>query len=675
LGFDTVAGELYVRPATNAIGNSFNSTSGNFTVNSGTIGAQTAAATTGEFLWTNPFSLAPSLQPGTRIYVVQDGAKLGGAAWPAGIGLNKNGQNDFLLLVKVSDVLRDEGFATFFARRGGTVYSHFEGDLSGGGRVPIPLSPQANALNDGFGHYNVTWTGGGGAALLAGDIVAMNSDSEIAAIVANVTDSGGTGDFDYFLIRSLNQLTAAAASAESPATKTMTLGTPTSLQPVTDATTISPIVHGAISKDILNGNGTRLYSIEVDPNSLSFVRVYRALQFMLRRGSTEQLDGMDGEQYTGSTLHINYSGQAGGEFSEGAVVYDSVTSAFGTVVADHASGTDGDIILRNTRGSFAETSVLWDAISSPTVTADIDTVRTVPTLSSAVLGNIAGGTYFGAPGMFFTLANIASGEEKLYQLVDDLGVTQTPPNTVPVAVTSMGTGDWVSVFRLDAALTSGGQIVKNEYTGHATNNNAGGTTYEVTTTISSEAPPDGVVSVVVSTDVEEQYWYASYATTVFTLVNITDVAESAGDTTGLTCTRATGDWTADGVLPGMIIQNTTDGSRGIVKTVGTTTLTLETQNNGQGLTGGAENDWDISDNIRINKLVADRDSLDTYVPFLHAKNTAGTDETTTVIQSSPINVVVRVRQGKVILPFTVGQTIGSAGMSQAAIRNLDTIAT
>ena len=125
----------------------------------------------------------------------------------------------------------------------------------------------------------------------------------------------------------------------------------------------------------------------------------------------------------------------------------------------------------------------------------------------------------------------------------------------------------------------------------------------------------------------------------------------------------------------MIIQNTTDGSQGIIKTVGTTTLTLETQNNGKGLTGGTEDDWDIADNIRINKLVADRDSLDTYVPFLHAKNTAGTDESTTIIQSSTIYVVVRVRQGKVILPFTVGQTIGSSGMSQAAIRNLDTIAT
>ena len=276
LGYDTDLGYLYIRPADDTAANSFDSVSGNLDVTGGTqdIGAQTAAAVTGESLWTNPFSLAPSLQPGTRIYAVQNGVKLGSGAagltaWPAGIGLNADGQIDVLLLVRDLGQLIDDGFVTFFARRGGTVYSHFEQDLSGGKAVPIPLSPQDNALVDGIGHYNVTWTGGAGSALVAGDIVTMNSDSEIAALVVAVTDSGATGDFDYFLIRGLSQLTAAAASAESPSTKTFTLGTPTNLNPVTDAATISPLTFTAITRDINNGAGLQPYSIEVNPNSLS----------------------------------------------------------------------------------------------------------------------------------------------------------------------------------------------------------------------------------------------------------------------------------------------------------------------------------------------------------------------------------------------------------------------
>lgn len=676
LGFDVGRGELYIRPDTDAIGNSFNAASGNLDVTAGTanVGNQTAAAITGEFLWANPFSLAPSLQPGSRIYVLQDGAKL--TDWPASIGLNADGQTDLLLIVTVADVLIDDGFATFFARRGGTIYAHIEVDLSAGGRVPIGLAPQDNALTDGLGHYNVTWTGGAGSALVAGDIVAIDSDSEIAAIVAVANDSGATGDFDYFLIRGLSQLTAAAAGADAPSTKTFTLGTPTSLAPITDLATISPVVHTAISRDINNGNGARLYSIEVDPNSLSFVRVYRALQAMLRRGSTESLDGQNGELYTGSTLHLNYSGQAGGEFVEGNIVYGQTSGASGVVVADHVSGTDGDLILRNVRGTWVDTEVVGDAPTGPTVTADIDTVRAVPTLPTAVLGNIAGGTYFAAPGMFFTLANIASGEEKLYQLTDDLGITQSPPNTVPVEVTALGILDWVSVFRLDAALSAGGKIVKTDYTGHATLNDAQDTDYEVTGALGQEVPPAGVLVAVVAPDDEDHYWYASFSGTTFTLVTIPNGTEDTGDGTGLNLNDATGDFVNDGVVAGMIIQNITDGSYGFVKTVtDAQNLILETLDNGQGLQGGTGDDWGIGDTYAINKLRQDLDSLATYIPFLHVKNIAGTDESTTIIQSSGIFVMVRVRQGRIIIPFVVGQTIGATGMTQATIRQLDTIAT
>jgi hypothetical protein len=47
-----------------------------------------------------------------------------------------------------------------------------------------------------------------------------------------------------------------------------------------------------------------------------------------------------------------------------------------------------------------------------------------------------------------------------------------------------------------------------------------------------------------------------------------------------------------------------------------------------------------------------------------------------LIYTAPtIPVLVRVRQGKVILPFEIENTITNSGMSQAAIRTADTIAT
>ncbi len=332
------------------------------------------------------------------------------------------------------------------------------------------------------------------------------------------------------------------------------------------------------------------------------------------------------------------------------------------------------------RGTFTASNTVGDAPSSPTDFATIGSVRSIPTLPSAVLGTIAGGTYFGSPGMFFTLANIASGEEQSYQLVDDNGVTQVPPNTVNITATSLGVGDWVSVFRLNNPLSSGGQIVKNDYTSHATNNVAGDADFVVQTTINDEAPPSGVYRVVYDTDQEDWYAYSSFTASTFTNTAITDgtVSAGGGDTTGITLTDtgATG-FQTQGVLPGMIVRNTTDGSYGIVKSVTSeTVLVLETQNNGQGLIGGTENDWDVSDAYTINKLRQTYDGSDTvYVPFLDVKNTSGSQQSTTIIQTADIDVVFKVRQGGVILPFTTGQTIGANGMSQAAIRTLDTIAT
>lgn len=630
---------------------------------------------TGEKLWTNAY-IVTTLPATTRAYAVQAGEKITDQAggWPGSIGFNSDGSIDILLKVKEFGVNIDDGVTTWFARRGGTLYDHFEIDLSVGGRQPVPLSPGADAQNDGIGHYNVTWSGGSGSTLVVGDIVTMNSDSEIAAIVAAVTDSGATGDFDYFLIRSLTQLSAAAASAESPSTKAFTLVSVTSLTPVTDEPSVT-VTSGNFTRDINNGAGAQPYSHDLNCNSLTWLRVYQALKFKTRRGSAIQIDGQDGEQYTGNQVHLNYSGQSGGEFTEGNVVWGQTTGAFGTVVADHASGTDGDIILRNVRGTFSDAENLGDTESAPTVTAAIDTVRNIATPKTSPLGTYAGGTFFGAPGVAPVLASIGSGEENAYQLIDDLGETQSPPTQVSILVSSLEVGVRAAVFRL---LVAGGDIDKDEYTSHNTANVESDTTFEVTTTIGSEVPAtDSWIRVVYGTDQEDRYHFASYATTIFTLTSNADWTgntETAGDTAGLTLTDTTtpATFVTDGVLPGMMVQNTTDGSIGVVDTVNSeTVLTLEAR-----LTGGSENDWDIGDGYEINRLVRTYDNTaDVYCPFIDDKITSGTSKARSIVYSADVPVVVRARDGGTYLPFEVENTIDTGGMSQAAILNPDTIAT
>ena len=236
--------------------------------------------------------------------------------------------------------------------------------------------------------------------------------------------------------------------------------------------------------------------------------------------------------------------------------------------------------------------------------------------------------------------------------------------------------DWVSVFRL---LGAGLAIDKNELTSHATLNVAGDVTFEVQEAISQEVPPTGVIVVVDDPDVEQEYWYASWTGSIFTLVtvaawqNVND--ETAGDAAGITLTDATtGDFINDGALPGMIVENTTDGSRGIIKSVDSATvITLD----GVGLTGGTEDDWDINDVYQINALEKTYDGTDVvYVPFIHAKNTAGSGR---VDHGDPVEPDPGHRRGApragVILPFEQESSILTTGMSVPAIRNLDGIAT
>jgi len=673
VGFDIVDGFLYIRPTDDTAANDFDSSSGTFDVTAGTsgVGAQTAASDTGEYLWANPNSVnVLSVQTGTRPYVYSDGAKV--TNWPAGIGLNADGEFDILLMVRAVDVLIDDGFATFFARRGAALGDWFEADLGNGGRVTIPLTGNPDLVNDGIGHHNATWTGGSGDTLLAGEIVDLNSDTEVAAVVVNVTTpAGATGDFDYVLIRGLTQFTTSDAVTAVTSGKTMTIGTVTDLAPVTDSDIT--FTHGEVGSgiDINNGAGARPYSIEVDPNLKSWERVYQRAKYIQRRGSTTQIDAINGEAYRGETLQVEYDTETG-TFTEGLVV-TAAGGGTGTIVALHDDGATGDMILRAVRNSGGFTGVITD---TSTGSATVASTRSIPTLKFAPLGSMAGTLWQGAPGMVPVLLNIASGRAQDYSLVDDDGVVQNPPNTVSISANDTAVDDWVFIGRLDAAYP-GGSLVKDEYASHATNNVAGDQTFEVGAAISQEAPPAGVIRVPFDPDVEDRYAYESWTGLIFTLVSIPLGTVTTPDPLGITLTDSTADFVNDGVIPGMMVRNTTDGSQGIVKTV------TDGQNlilDGVGLTGGTEDDWDNADAYDINRLVQTYDAADdVYVPFLDVKVLAGTQVVTTIIQSADIETIVRDRQGPgqpaddPIRPFVAGGKITSTGQSSNIIRTPDTI--
>jgi len=140
-------------------------------------------------------------------------------------------------------------------------------------------------------------------------------------------------------------------------------------------------------------------------------------------------------------------------------------------------------------------------------------------LKAAPFGTFAGGKFFGARGVWIT--NYHADDANSFQLIDAAGATQTPPATVPVAVSSIVSGDRVGVFRLTAA---GGDIDKSEYTvsgAHA----SGDTTITVVESISGDIPDSGYLRVG-----DDRHPYDSYSGSVFTLSGTVGTTYSGGET-------------------------------------------------------------------------------------------------------------------------------------------------
>jgi len=139
-------------------------------------------------------------------------------------------------------------------------------------------------------------------------------------------------------------------------------------------------------------------------------------------------------------------------------------------------------------------------------------------VKAAPFGLYAGGTFFGARGVWIT--NYDAGDANNFQLIDATGTTQAPPVTVPISVSSLLAEDRVGVYRLTGV---GGTINKTEYTVSGAHLSTD-TTLTVNTTITSDTPPDGVVRVG-----DNRHIYTSFTGSVFTVPATLGVAYVGGE--------------------------------------------------------------------------------------------------------------------------------------------------
>lgn len=379
------------------------------------------------------------------------------------------------------------------------------------------------------------------------------------------------------------------------------------------------------TQDLNNGSGAVAYDIHIEMNK------------------TEQTSPND-ERATVAKLYeyLKYITRRGSNFT----IYDTDTSAVTTI--------DGE--------QYELGRAAWTA------------------LKAAPFGTFAGGTFFGARGVW--IENMATADLKSFQLIDSAGSTQTPPNSQSFVVTSVVAGDRVTVYESTGAGSL--EVNKSKYTSHATNNVAGDSTIDIQETLTSDVPfgiagsPVAsqlecyIIMVAVDENEEHIYRYSSQnGASTFTLPTaITGTGDATGG--GSTVTQLTDDAGSEGfqtgdLQVGDIVYDSTNGEYAYVVSIDSET---------QITTGGGNKTttW-LGANFETNSLVQAYNGSDTaYVPYIY-KQATGTSVTETVIYpGSDRNVVVRVRL-KGILPFQQANTFSSTGMSQAAIRTTDTIVT
>ena len=672
---------LVIRPDSNAAANDFDSVSGNLTCN-GHTAPQNAAATSGEQIWANLYSLG-TIDPNVHLYMYQgavadDADRVRLYSWNDNAeDWYDNGHIDVCVPLKNITVatwsIIDGGYVTVLGRKYGDSFASFEVacSITSGGRNPIPLQTSAD-LDNTTGikkELTGTWTGTyvvgevieGGTSGARGITTAVNVNTSLTYIPID------DPQVDFQTAETITGETSTATSTSS--------GTPSNEGPAASTwftNNVTPTVAFAYAVFDINDDGTdESYGITINCQNNPLSEVYEWLKYACRNGEiTNDLDAINGERYIGGECYLSWTGTVTGTIAEGADVTQVGSSATGVVVA--YSAADKVMLLRDVRGTFNTTGVITDNDNSGTVTPNADAVAFAPKTASP-LGSFAGGTFFGARGVL--LDNWISSDENSFILTPIEGGTKERPQAISIEVTNLEGGaetselhDRVSVFRLDGAA---GDIEKTEYN-CAGGESVGDAAIIVGIGIAQDVPGKTTGGWLILVDDpagagdEYKIRYSSWTASTFTLANMAAFTTTA-TTNATQVTYATGGFNAN-VKRGDLVYNSTRAAVGYVKTVDTDNqLTLE----GNGITGQVAGDTVEINCVPVSIVSAD----DLYVPFLD-KIATGSSESVSIIYVSAIYFRVKVRNTRAAIPIKPYSSDGSTtGTDQSVpvIRTEDTI--
>lgn len=652
---------LWIRPLTDTAADSFDNASQGLTCNTHTA-TQSGAPETGESLWAGVFTQG-NIEPLTHIFVYQDGARLTEYKDASPVeDWWEDGHIDKLFAVKEVDSLIDEGYVTVLARQFTTAYAYWIVDLSAGGRNAVPVTSGGD-INNTAGYRIITTGAWAVSTYQVGEEIVGTTSGARGVVTSAVTDTSIT----YYLIG--ESITVDFQSGETITGQTSGTTSTSSGAPANTGVALLSgltITHAANNSYDIDEDGTNeYYSIVIDCSDETVADAYKWSQFITRRGATAttNTDGIPAESYLGTDYIIVYT-TLNGSIAEGSVITQDTSGATGTVVAHHT--TPKILVMRNSRGTFDNTNPIridgGNYVTGPTC-------NVVTPIASAPFGTFAGGSWYCAPGVVLT--NVPTADTNKWNTYDDEREPRARPQKVSITISNTRVGDWIALWRLASA---GGDIDYDEYTVDSAQGAAPTGTLKVDGNITSDTPTTGrVVIRDVSTGLEYVHRYTSWATDEFTLFGAAATGMEAGSDTDTIVD--TGAFTNAQV--GDIVHNT---SRSNAVAYITEVVSANEVSIAPPITGQTTGDNYVLGYTVTGITLTTSDLV--YVPFLLVYEDTGTDgspgsEDTEITYSAPIPVLLRARNaaglGYNIKPFATALTIGSTGLSQAVIRNPETI--
>lgn len=532
---------LWIRPDSDAVTDNWDSTSGTITVTTGgNTATQSAAAVTGEMVWGNVFTQGALLSD-THVFILQDGVKL---------TISDDTDNDWWVdghidrAIPIKDWTTsafptiDEGYLIVKANQYGSkhTYASIRMNTTSGGNVSAGLSSGDDITNT-TGYKSISLTGAAGNWNV-GDEINDAQTPAARAIITQIDSPGATPTLHYFLVGDpLTDITASDAIANQDDTGT---GTEDGSGPVDqgpalttwyDNNVLPVYAFTSTPTDISDDGNTEEYGISIDLNQCSLSQMHEYNKYAHRRGSALDQDGLDGEQWIGLDLAIEYS-----DFTATIAEGDTATGATSgatAIVVSFPGGTNDWMLLRGTRGTFTDAEVINFTSGGNMSAAEVLTVEVIVPVAANSFGTLAGTNFFASRGV--VLVDYKSIEENLFSVIDASGTPRARPTSITMTILNGLEFDYITCWRLGAQY---GDINKTEYTATG-GESIGDATLDTDSTIAADVPgktAGGVLMLVDVTDNNQEYLlrYSSYnATTgLVTLANKSDTTDGA-DTTEL----------------------------------------------------------------------------------------------------------------------------------------------